>query len=51
MMAELLHNIAALAWLALAVWAFIKMRRWNKLFSELYDELKKGILEVNDDTT
>ena len=46
-MSELLQNIAALAWLALAVWAFIKMRRWNKMFSELYDELKKEILEVN----
>lgn len=46
-MAELLKNIAALAWLALAVWAFIKMRRWNKMFSELYDELKKDIDKLN----
>lgn len=47
-MADLLQNITCLAWLMLAVMAFIGMRKWNKSFSELYEELKKQIEEGAD---
>ena len=42
-MAELLQNITCIAWLILAVKTFIGVRRWNKSFSELYDELRRQI--------
>lgn len=42
-MANLLENIACLLWIVLAVIVFIHLKKWNKNFSELYDELKRQI--------
>lgn len=39
-LADLLTNIAATAWLILSMYTFFSMRKWNKRFSELYEELK-----------
>ena len=44
-MAELMTNIAASAWLFLAVIAFVRLHKWNKRFSEMYEELKHKISE------
>ena len=41
--ADLLKNIAATAWLALSMYAFFSMRKWNRRFSELYEELKREV--------
>ena len=38
--ADLLTSIAAVAWLILAMYAFFSMRKWNRRFGELYEELK-----------
>ena len=42
-MADLLQNIACSAWLVLAVIVFVGMKKWNKRFADLYEELKKQI--------
>lgn len=42
-MADLLENIACSLWIVLAVIGFINLKKWNKNFSELYDELKRQI--------
>lgn len=39
-MENLLQNIASWLWIALGVYCFFGVRKWNKRFSELYDELK-----------
>lgn len=39
-MSVILENVAALAWLALAVVVAIRLRRWDRLFSALWEELK-----------
>lgn len=39
-MSVILENVAALAWLALAVVVAIRLRRWDRLFSDLWEELK-----------
>lgn len=40
-MDNLLQNIASCLWIALGVYCFFGLRKWNKKFSDLYDELKK----------
>ena len=42
-MADIMQNIASIVWLILAVVVFIRLKQWDKQFSELYDELKKEI--------
>lgn len=32
--------VTALLWIVLGVYCFFGLRKWNKRFSELYDELK-----------
>lgn len=39
-MENLLQDIASVLWIALGVYCFLGLRKWNKRFSELYDELK-----------
>lgn len=43
MMDNLLQDIASCLWIALGVYCFFGLRKWNKRFSELYDELKEEI--------
>ena len=42
-MENLLQNIASGLWIVLGVYSFFVLRKWNKRFSELYDELKEGM--------
>ena len=42
-MAETMQMIASLEWIALAVIVFIRLKKWNKRFSELYDELQQDM--------
>lgn len=35
-----MSDVAAIIWIALAVYVFCGMRKWNKRFAELYEELK-----------
>lgn len=39
-MENLLQDIASWLWIVLGVYCFFKLRKWNKKFSDLYDELK-----------
>lgn len=39
-MENLLQNIASGLWIVLGVYCFFGLRKWNKRFGELYDELK-----------
>ena len=39
-MSVILENVAALAWLALAVVVAVRLRRWDRSFSALWEELK-----------
>ena len=39
-MGNLFQNIASGLWIVLGVYYFFGLRKWNKRFSELYDELK-----------
>lgn len=41
-MADLLTTIAALEWMVLGLFCLYWVRKWNKQFSDLYDELKDG---------
>lgn len=36
----ILENVAALAWLALAVVVAVRLRRWDREFSKLWEDLK-----------
>lgn len=47
-MAEIMQNIASLTWLILAIIFYIRMKQWNKRFSDLYDDLKNKIREEFD---
>nr|DAI02744.1 MAG TPA: hypothetical protein [Caudoviricetes sp.] len=40
-MSSLLQDIACTLWIALGVYCFFGLRKWNKRFGELYDELKE----------
>ena len=40
MMENLLQNFAGGLWIVLGVYCFFRLRKWNKRFSELYDERK-----------
>ena len=40
-MENLLQNLASGLWIVLGVYFFFGLRKWNKRFSELYDELKE----------
>ena len=42
-MENLLQNIASVLWIVLGVCFFFGLRKWNKRFSELYDEMKEEI--------
>ena len=42
-MENLLQNIASGLWIVLGVCFFFGLRKWNKRFSELYDEMKEEI--------
>ena len=46
-MENLLQNIASGLWIVLGVYCFFGLRKWNKRFSELYDELKGSVREVH----
>lgn len=48
-MYELLKDITCLLWLILAVMCFVGLRRWNKKFSDMYDDLKRRIEEEFND--
>ena len=42
-MENLLQDIAGGLWIVLGVYCFLGLRKWNKRFSDLYDELKEEI--------
>ncbi len=42
-MNSLLQDIACTLWIVLSVYCFFGLRKWNKRFSELYDELKREV--------
>lgn len=44
-MGDILQLIASMEWIALGIIGFVKLRKWNKRFSELHDELLKTIRE------
>ena len=46
-MENLLQNFANGLWIVLGVYCFFGLRKWNKRFSELYDELKGDVVEVH----
>lgn len=47
-MATILQNIASGLWVVLGVYCFFGLRKWNKRFGELYDELKRSVEQWND---
>lgn len=42
-MATILQNVASVLWLALDVYALYLLRKWDKNFNELYEELKREV--------
>lgn len=42
---DIMTLIAAIEWIAVGIVCFIGLRRWNKRFAALYDELKKMVEE------
>lgn len=42
-MVDLLEGIDAVFWLVLVLLCFKDLRRWNRRFQELYDELKERV--------
>lgn len=42
-MENILQNIASGLWIVLGVYCFFGLRKWNKRFSELYEELKREV--------
>ena len=38
-MATILQNVVSAFWLALGVYALYLLRKWNKNFNDLYEEL------------
>lgn len=47
-MENLLQNIASGLWIVLGVYCSLGLRKWNKRFGELYDELKEEMERWND---
>ncbi len=47
-MENLLQDIASELWVVLGVYCFFELRKWNKRFRELYDELKGDVERWND---
>ena len=47
-MENLLQDIASGLWVVLGVYCFFELRKWNKRFRELYDELKGDVERWND---
>lgn len=47
-MENLLQNFACGLWIVLGVRCLFGLRKWNKRFSELYDELKGDVERWND---
>ena len=43
-----MSDIAGIIWIALAVYVFCGVRKWNKRFAELLDELKEEQNETTD---
>ena len=46
-MAEVLKLIAAIEWIALGVLVLHGVKKWNKRFSDMYDDLRKEIEEMD----
>lgn len=44
-MGDILKLVASVEWIALGIIGFVKLRKWNKRFSDLHDELIKMIRE------
>ena len=44
-MSETFEIIAAFMWIVLAVIAFIEIRKWNKRFSDLYENMKNQFVD------
>jgi len=42
-MADLMVNVAAFAWLILSVMFLRGLRKWDKKFSDLYEDLRREI--------
>lgn len=38
-----MSDVAATIWIALAVYVFCGMQKWNERFGELYEELKREV--------
>lgn len=45
-MADVMVNIASGLWIVLGVVIICRLRKWNKLFQELYDELMEDMKNV-----
>lgn len=46
-MENLLQNIASGLWIALSVYCFFGLKKWNKRLGDMYDELKHEMGEVH----
>lgn len=46
-MADTLQLIASIEWIALGVLVLWRLRWWNKKFSEMYEELKADVTDIN----
>lgn len=42
-MADILTIIAAVEWMALGLLVLWKLKKWNKAFQDLYDDLKEDM--------
>ena len=42
-MADIMQLIVVIEWLVLGVLVFVRLKRWNKRFGELYDELQEDM--------
>ena len=47
-MENILQNFASGLWIVLGVYCLFRLRKWNKRFGELYDELKGDVERWND---
>lgn len=44
-MADIMTIIAAVEWIALGLHVLWKLKKWNKAFQDLYDDLKENMEE------